>query len=122
MRHEYLVPFIGASIKPGSFALATKYISGGNLRDYLKELKEPLPIRLQLKLASEIAQAIGYMHSRKMIHRDLKSLNILIDDGPTARVCDFGTAKYLYPEKTLTSNVGTVTWMAPEIFNGEVRV
>lgn len=61
------------------------------------------------------------MHSKKLIHRDLKSLNILLDESTTAYVCDFGTSRLVSGNRELTGHVGTLSWMPPEIFAGEVK-
>jgi serine/threonine protein kinase len=58
-----------------------------------------------------------YLHSGKppVLHRDLKSANILLDESYTAKVCDFGLSRIKAQERSMTGNCGTVQWMAPEV-------
>jgi hypothetical protein len=64
-----------------------------------------------------IARGMLALHRQQMVHRDLKSLNILLDDELYTKVCDFGIARFLGEHEVgCTKNVGTPHWMAPEIF------
>ena len=56
-----------------------------------------------------------YLHSRKIIHRDLKSLNVLVGRGGVLKICDFGLAKLRLQSQSLHTKVGTPLWMAPEV-------
>lgn len=58
-----------------------------------------------------------YLHSGTppVLHRDLKSANLLLDDSYTAKVCDFGLSRLKAQERSMTGNCGTVQWMAPEV-------
>ncbi|RHY20439.1 hypothetical protein DYB32_010032 [Aphanomyces invadans] len=69
-------------------------------------------------IAIDIAQALVYLHSLnpKVIHRDLKSKNVLLDDNFTAKLSDFGISRLRQLEETMTAGVGTALWAAPEVF------
>lgn len=71
-------------------------------------------------LAKQIAIAMNYLHTLKILHCDLKSQNILIKDDWTIKLCDFGLARFeqKYSKKNL-GKIGTPHWMAPEILRGE---
>lgn len=70
-----------------------------------------------LKLALQTARGMEYLHDCNLIHRDLKSVNLLMDDDFNAKVCDFGLSRIIAPKtKNMTGNVGTVSWIAPEVF------
>ena len=69
------------------------------------------------RVACGAARGMAYLHSGKppILHRDLKSANILLDDSYTAKVCDFGLSRLRAQERSMTGNVGTVQWMPPEV-------
>ena len=60
---------------------------------------------------------MAYLHSGNppVLHRDLKSANLLLDESYTAKVCDFGLSRLKEQERSMTGNCGTVQWMAPEV-------
>lgn len=60
---------------------------------------------------------MNYLHcgSPPVLHRDLKSANILLDDSYNAKVADFGLSRLKAQERSMTGNCGTVQWMAPEV-------
>lgn len=69
------------------------------------------------RVALGAARGMMYLHSGKpaILHRDLKSANILLDESYTAKVCDFGLSRLKAHERSMTGNCGTVQWMAPEV-------
>lgn len=70
-----------------------------------------------LKIALHTARGLEYLHECNLIHRDLKSVNLLIDSQFNAKVCDFGLSRVVAPKnQNMTGNVGTVSWIAPEVF------
>jgi len=70
-----------------------------------------------LKIALHTARGMEYLHECNLIHRDLKSVNLLIDENYNAKVCDFGLSRIIAPKnQNMTGNVGTVSWIAPEVF------
>lgn len=117
LKNEYLVKFIGFCPE-NPFWIITEFIEGGNLSNAIHKLS-PL---LKTKVAFEIAQGMEYLGSKRIIHRDLKSDNILIDGDlkktATPKICDFGLARA--DLSILMSNrAGTVQYMAPEVINGK---
>ncbi|KAF7806914.1 Mitogen-activated protein kinase kinase kinase 1 [Senna tora] len=118
-------------------AIFMEYIEGGSLRNYLDKLSKAgekhVPVELALYIAKDVAHALSELHSKHIIHRDIKSENILIDldrkkdDGtPTVKLCDFDSAVPLRSplHKCCIAHVGapppyvcvgTPRWMAPEV-------
>ena len=87
-----------------------------NLRQYLEA--SPIRFSVQIDIASNIFQAIAFLHKNKIIHRDLSSANVLMK-GNIAKITDFGMAR-LFPDVNLcdlTGCPGTVAYMPPEAFN-----
>jgi len=105
----------------GGAALVMEYVSGGNLRDRLRDCPDGMPVPEAISRTREIASALGAAHNSGVIHRDVKPENILIDrDQNAARVTDFGLAIPLDGTSTqLTlsgTTVGTLDYLAPERF------
>ena len=117
----FLLPFIGFSAeKP--YSIATEFIPNGNLYDALhtKELKKDLSGTEKTIIAMGIAMGMSRLHSLNIIHRDLKSLNILLDAKNYPKICDFGISRFQMQEdnEVITQQIGTPHWMAPEMFEG----
>jgi hypothetical protein len=79
------------------------------------------PWALVKRVASGAARGMTYLHSGSppVLHRDLKSANLLLDESYTAKVCDFGLSRLKAQERSMTGNCGTVQWMAPEILGNQ---
>jgi len=73
-----------------------------------------------LYIVEDIALGMNYLHSRKVLHCDLKSSNVLIDSNWNVKLCDFGLSRIRskLDKTTLIGRVGTPHWMAPEILRG----
>ena len=129
LRHDNIVQFIGLSKiwvnKLGKkvcsrFCIVTEFCPYGDLADYMRGMKMP-SIQRQLALMYDIAFGLSYLHNRRpdvIIHRDLKSTNILVDKDERAKIADFGLAKVKTKAKKLMmhSVVGTLNWQAPEMW------
>ncbi|PIN01419.1 Tyrosine kinase [Handroanthus impetiginosus] len=125
-RHPFVLQLMGACLDPPENCwIVTEFLST-NLKDWLhgpgkrqKERTIPLPpLKDRIGKASEIAQAMQYLHESKpkILHRDLKPSNVFMDDALHVRVADFGHARYLIDgEKALTGETGTFVYMAPEV-------
>eukprot|EP00644_Phytophthora_capsici_P017163 jgi/Phyca11/10288/fgenesh1_pm.PHYCAscaffold_48_\ len=101
-----------------------EYMEGGDLRSLLNEYestKHPVGIdRQKATIALHVCHALTYLHSLAppVIHRDLKSRNILLNQQLEAKLTDFGISRERM-DQTMTAGVGTSLWMAPEVMLGE---
>jgi serine/threonine protein kinase len=113
IRHPNIVMFLGACIKAPRYAIVLECCDGGTLWGLLQNHKIPLEWTERIRLALEIAKAMNYLHDREkpIVHRDLKSLNILLDSNRRVKLADFGWTKGL--QNYMTSKIGTYQWMAP---------
>ncbi|KAF1316731.1 Tkl protein kinase, partial [Globisporangium splendens] len=121
--HPKIVRFIGCTWTNGKdLGGVTEYMDGGDVRTLLENRKIDLSWRREkISMAIDIAEALSYMHSLnpKIIHRDLKSRNVLLNSAMVAKLSDFGLSRNRTYEETLTAGVGTVRWTAPEVMLGE---
>ena len=113
--------------------LLTEYCSGGSLND---RLARPSSEEMNMKWISQTAAALAHLHSRKVVHRDLKADNLLLTATEDVKLADFGLAReYIalkridvqqedgswltsYTQYYMNSGVGPVHWVAPEFFTG----
>ncbi|TPX34369.1 hypothetical protein SmJEL517_g03003 [Synchytrium microbalum] len=113
LRHPNIVKFYGVTLaKSGS----PSYLVMERLESSLdrKILELDWPKRLQI--AMDIVSGVAYIHANKVLHRDLKSANILLDENLQAKVCDFGLARMRDSILSGTHGfLGTVAYMAPEL-------
>lgn len=82
-----------SAMPPHRILIISEFLPRGNLRQYLLDDSLPLPWRLRLSFAIDLARALAYMHARKCLHRDLKGENLLVTENLRVKVCDFGFAR-----------------------------
>ncbi|ETP48463.1 TKL protein kinase [Phytophthora nicotianae P10297] len=125
MDHAHIVSFIGVAWDSLSdLCVVLEYMDGGELRTLLNKYEaddHPSGFdRQKLTIALHVCHALSYLHSMipSIIHRDLKSRNILLDREMNAKLSDFGISRERL-DRTMTAGVGTSLWMAPEVMLGE---
>jgi len=118
MRHPNVVQFMGLSRNGTEVFIITEYISGGDLRKLLKDEAKDLSWLLRARLATDCAYAMTFLHSKGLIHRDLKSNNLLVTENWKVKVCDFGFSRRVNKGELMTL-CGTDEWMAPEVMCGD---
>eukprot|EP00898_Chlorokybus_atmophyticus_P001190 jgi/Chlat1/2071/Chrsp17S02771 len=125
MRHPNVVMFIGACIAPPDLCLVTEYCPRGSLYDVMARARAgstSLDWARRLNMATDAALGMHYLHSSQppVIHRDLKSPNILVDRHWHVKVCDFNLSRLMEASHIPASNnLHSPRWMAPEVLKGE---
>jgi hypothetical protein len=122
LAHPNIVKFVGVCIEPPHLCIVTEFVERGSLRNLLTDVTVSIDEKLILKMALDICKAMTYLHQMNIIHRDLKSDNLLVTLDWSVKVADFGLAKLIRTgtSRTLskTNNIGTIAWVAPEGLRG----
>ncbi|XP_042427152.1 serine/threonine-protein kinase STY46-like isoform X1 [Zingiber officinale] len=114
VHHENVVKFIGACTKP-KLCIITEFMTGGSVYDFLHKKKKTLDLPSLLRVAIDVCNGMNYLHQNNIIHRDLKSANLLMDENEVVKVADFGVARVKPISGVMTAETGTYRWMAPEV-------
>ncbi len=115
LEHPGIVPIHEVGERDGSCYFSMKFIEGGQLDEMVRH--EPMPIRRAVELIAKVARTIHYAHERGILHRDIKPGNILLDAKGEPHLTDFGLARLVETESTVTRTMevlGTPSYMAPE--------
>uniref|UniRef100_A0A0D3C0G7 Protein kinase domain-containing protein n=1 Tax=Brassica oleracea var. oleracea TaxID=109376 RepID=A0A0D3C0G7_BRAOL len=87
----------------------------GSIYNFLHKQKFAFKIQTLLKVALDVAKGVCYLHQNNIIHRDLKTANLLMDEYGIVKVADFGVARVQIESGVMTAETGTYRWMAPEV-------
>ncbi|KAL1073000.1 hypothetical protein V6Z11_D11G191000 [Gossypium hirsutum] len=96
IRHKNVVQFIGACTRSPNLCIVTE-------------------VAYLLKVAVDVSKGMNYLHQNNIIHRDLKTANLLMDENQVVKVADFGVARVQSQSGVMTAETGTYRWMAPEV-------
>ncbi|XP_013643362.2 serine/threonine-protein kinase STY8 isoform X2 [Brassica napus] len=115
VRHKNVVQFLGACTRSPTLCIVTEFMSRGSIYDFLHKQKCAFKLQTLLKVALDVAKGMCYLHQNNIIHRDLKTANLLMDEHGLVKVADFGVARVQIESGVMTAETGTYRWMAPEV-------
>ncbi|KAM3703851.1 hypothetical protein ACB098_04G128100 [Castanea mollissima] len=136
LEHPNVTKFVGATMGTSELQIQTdngpigmpsnvccvvvEYLPGGALKGYLiKNRRRKLAFNVVVQLALDLARGLSYLHSQKIVHRDVKTENMLLDKTRTVKIADFGVARVEASNPNdMTGETGTLGYMAPEVLNG----
>jgi len=124
INHRNIVRLIGCCLDVDVPMLVYEFVSRGTLSEFIHRTdhrRSPIPLDLRLRMATQSAEALAYLHSstsRSILHGDVKSANILLDDQLNAKVADFGasTLKSMDEDEFIMFVHGTLGYLDPESF------
>ncbi|CAM9905553.1 unnamed protein product [Ectocarpus sp. 8 AP-2014] len=121
LKHRNIIALVGATTHPVTCVM--QYCSRGNLMVLLDDRSVELTFKVKKQMMLDVATGMQYLHSQNpvIIHRDLKSLNVLIDENWVTKVTDFGLSRFKATSvsEKMTGQAGTYHWMAPEVINSQ---
>ena len=115
LEHPGIVPIHEVGERDGSCYFSMKFVEGGQLDEVAR--REPMPIRRAVELIAKVARTVHYAHEHGILHRDIKPGNILLDAKGEPHLTDFGLARLVESESSVTQTLdvlGTPSYMAPE--------
>ncbi|KAF2290144.1 hypothetical protein GH714_003707 [Hevea brasiliensis] len=139
--HPNVTKFVGASMGTSNLKIPAKdmsdgqtslpsraccvvveYLPGGTLKNYLiRNRRKKLAFKIVVQLALDLSRGeLSYLHSKKIVHRDVKTENMLLDSHRTLKIADFGVARVeAQNPRDMTGETGTLGYMAPEVLDGK---
>ncbi|KAJ3694562.1 hypothetical protein LUZ60_010042 [Juncus effusus] len=119
VHHKHLVELIGYFVGNGKMILVFEFVSNKTLQFHLHESASVMDWKTRVKIAIGSAKGLAYLHEEckpRIIHRDVKAANILLDESFEPKVGDFGLAKFIHDDNThvTTRVMGTIGYLAPE--------
>ncbi|GJN29210.1 hypothetical protein PR202_gb17409 [Eleusine coracana subsp. coracana] len=122
VRHPNVVLFMGAVTRIPNLSIVTEFLPRGSLFRLIHRPNNQLDERRRLRMALDVARGMNYLHNCTpvIVHRDLKSPNLLVDKNWVVKVCDFGLSRIKHSTfLSSRSTAGTAEWMAPEVLRNE---
>lgn len=122
LRHPNVVLFMGAVTRPPNLSILTEFLPRGSLYKLLHKPNLQLDEKRRMRMALDVAKGMNYLHTSHpvIVHRDLKTPNLLVDKNWVVKVCDFGMSRMKHHTfLSSKSTAGTAEWTAPEVLRNE---
>ncbi|POM61197.1 TKL protein kinase [Phytophthora palmivora] len=117
LHHPNICMLLGACLAPESRALVIELVEQGSLWAVLRTRRRQLTDEMRARFVLDTARGMSYLHHFELpiLHRDMKSPNLLVEHDYSIKISDFGLSRVKAQIQTMTGNCGTVQWMAPEV-------
>eukprot|EP00002_Diphylleia_rotans_P032506 TRINITY_DN6834_c0_g1_i7.p1 TRINITY_DN6834_c0_g1~~TRINITY_DN6834_c0_g1_i7.p1 ORF type:complete len:743 (+),score=123.55 TRINITY_DN6834_c0_g1_i7:182-2410(+) len=118
--HPNILKMVGICVQQPNLCIVLEYMSNGSVEDLLKNKEFNWTNEVRQQMLRDAANGVKYLHDLhpRIVHRDLKSANLLVGDGYTVKVSDFGVSRIQSTQNTMTK-CGTPAWAAPEVLRGD---
>ncbi|PKI52419.1 hypothetical protein CRG98_027172 [Punica granatum] len=109
------------SVPSTACCVVVEYLPGGSLKNFLiRNRRKKLSYKTVIELALDLSRGLSYLHSKKIVHRDVKTENMLLDSQRRMKIADFGVARVeAQNPRDMTGETGTLGYMAPEVLVGK---
>ncbi|XP_072951384.1 mitogen-activated protein kinase kinase kinase 5-like [Typha angustifolia] len=114
-KHQNIVQYYGSEIIEDRFYIYLEYVHPGSINKYVRQHCGAMTESMIRNFTRHILNGLAYLHSKKIMHRDIKGANLLVDVNGVVKLADFGMAKHLSSAAPNLSLKGTPYWMAPEV-------
>uniref|UniRef100_A0A0E0D796 mitogen-activated protein kinase kinase kinase n=1 Tax=Oryza meridionalis TaxID=40149 RepID=A0A0E0D796_9ORYZ len=113
-KHENIVQYYGSEYIEDRFYIYLEYVHPGSINKYVNQHCGAMTESVIRSFTRHILKGLAFLHSQKIMHRDIKGANLLVDVNGVVKLADFGMAKHLSTAAPNLSLKGTPYWMAPE--------
>jgi serine/threonine protein kinase len=114
-KHENIVQYYGSETTEDRFYIYLEYVHPGSINKYISQHCGAMTESVVRNFTRHILKGLAFLHSQKIMHRDIKGANLLVDVNGVVKLADFGMAKHLSTATPNLSLKGTPYWMAPEV-------
>ncbi|KAI7746930.1 hypothetical protein M8C21_020659, partial [Ambrosia artemisiifolia] len=121
LEHPNIVHYLGSEMVEDRFCIYLEYVHPGPISKFVREHCGAMTESVVRNFTRHILLGLAYLHSKKIVHRDIKGANLLVDASGVVKLADFGLAKHLSAHTTDLSLKGSPHWMAPEVLQAVMR-
>ncbi|KAJ0441636.1 putative mitogen-activated protein kinase kinase kinase STE-STE11 family [Helianthus annuus] len=121
LEHPNIVHYLGSEIVDDRFCIYLEYVHPGPINKYVREHCGAMTESVVRNFTRHILSGLAYLHSKKIVHRDIKGANLLVNASGVVKLADFGLAKHLSAYTADLSLKGSPHWMAPELLQAVMR-
>eukprot|EP00403_Amphidinium_massartii_P015030 CAMPEP_0178423996 /NCGR_PEP_ID=MMETSP0689_2-20121128/27981_1 /TAXON_ID=160604 /ORGANISM="Amphidinium massartii, Strain CS-259" /LENGTH=690 /DNA_ID=CAMNT_0020045617 /DNA_START=79 /DNA_END=2151 /DNA_ORIENTATION=+ len=123
LRHPRLVSYYGFCNSPPNLVMMMEFMTGGSLHALIFKKKQQLELERRAMMSQQVAEGLSYLHEHRIVHRDLKTMNVVLDGELNCKICDFGLSFTLErTHLTVKALEGSPRYMAPEQFESKARI